>query len=331
MLQLNFNNMTISIIQAYAPTEDSSEEDILNFYNTLNKAYEFANKNIILLGDFNAKIGQPRKNEGIVMGNFGYGSRSKRGELLISHALEHKLSIVNTFFNKKVHRRWTWISPDGKTKNEIDFILTNFVKSVSNLEVLNNFQFPSDHRLVRATFMIKNKRLCRKTFKKSFKIPRTEHEVDVYLNNLTKLLNKLKDTISSERNINVQTFYDSLEAIIKTNIEPQIYPDKQRRSILSEETKKLIERRSELLKRKHKDRETKKELSYLFKTTNKKIRKDYENHRKNVIEKNLTQHRSYKRAKHELKSHKNWITALSSGNQKLNSRSDLLDCATKFY
>ena len=32
---------------------------------------------------------------------------------------------MNTQFQKKAGRRWTWRSPDGNTKNEIDYIMTD--------------------------------------------------------------------------------------------------------------------------------------------------------------------------------------------------------------
>ncbi len=35
------------------------------------------------------------------------------------------VKIMNTQFQKKAGRRWTWRSPDGNTKNELDYIMTD--------------------------------------------------------------------------------------------------------------------------------------------------------------------------------------------------------------
>ncbi|XP_059045043.1 craniofacial development protein 2-like [Achroia grisella] len=147
LLKLQLNNIPLSLIQVYSPTESSREEEIDKFYNDLKTAQELADKTLIIMGDFNAKIGHPQPHENIIMGKYGYGKRNKRGERLIQFAYENKLSIMNTYFIKKKSRKWMWLSPDQKTKNEIDFILSHNPKSVANIEILNNLNFPSDHRI----------------------------------------------------------------------------------------------------------------------------------------------------------------------------------------
>lgn len=57
---------------------------------------------------------------------------------------------MNMFFDKKPNRKWTWRSPDGRTKNEIDFILTPHKYQVQDISVINQLPYNSDHRLVRA-------------------------------------------------------------------------------------------------------------------------------------------------------------------------------------
>lgn len=61
---------------------------------------------------------------------------------------------MNSFFPGKVQRKWTWASPDGVTKNEIDYIITNHKSIVKNVTVLNNFSTGSDHQMVRAKVML---------------------------------------------------------------------------------------------------------------------------------------------------------------------------------
>lgn len=101
VLNLKFESTSLSIIQVYAPTAQASDEEIDNFYATVNRATELAHKDFILMGDLNAKIGIPKNEEYLIMKLHGYGIRNERGQRLIDYASENKLSILNTFFKKK--------------------------------------------------------------------------------------------------------------------------------------------------------------------------------------------------------------------------------------
>ena len=101
-----------------------------------------------MMGDLNAKVGVKEDGEESVIGNFGYGQRNDRGDRLVEFAISRKLKILNTFFKKKANRKWTWISPDRVTKNEIDFILSSDLNIVKDVNVLNKVNVGSDHRMV---------------------------------------------------------------------------------------------------------------------------------------------------------------------------------------
>ena len=68
--------------------------------------------------------------------------------MLVEFAECHGLKIVNTLFKKHCNRCWTWISPNGETKNEINYILTDKHGIFSDLSVLNSINTGSDHRMV---------------------------------------------------------------------------------------------------------------------------------------------------------------------------------------
>lgn len=143
VLEIVLGNLPFAIIQAYAPTESSSQEDIDNFYEDLAKAHNsVSTKYIISMGDFNAQIGVPKTNECLVTGKYGYGNRSARGERLIQYAYEYNLKILNTMFNLKENNRWTWISPDKNTRNEIDYIMTSKPHLFTKYEVLSSVCYP---------------------------------------------------------------------------------------------------------------------------------------------------------------------------------------------
>lgn len=115
LLKLNMNKFKLSIIQVYAPTDAAHDEEIEAFYDTVDKALKLAEENVVVMGDFNAKLGQLEHKEYPITNKFGYRERNKRGERLLQFAQENNLSIMNTFFKKKSKQRWTWTSPDGNT------------------------------------------------------------------------------------------------------------------------------------------------------------------------------------------------------------------------
>ena len=63
-------------------------------------------------------------------------------------ATSKNFKIMNTQFQKKAGRRWTWRSPDGNTKNEIDYIMTDKPSMVTDVTVINHVNIGSDHRMV---------------------------------------------------------------------------------------------------------------------------------------------------------------------------------------
>jgi hypothetical protein len=330
LLDMKIENFTISIVQAYAPTSTASDDELESFYCTLNEAIQLCGKNMIIMGDFNAKIGQPGIDEYTVMGKFGHGNRNTRGDRLIQFAFEHRMSIMNTFFKKRPNQKWTWRSPDGTTKNEIDFILTNFPRQFTDVHVLNKVAFPSDHRLVRAEIHIKKSNKSRKTYSRhSTCCFKSENDISSY----KKILETNKDDLLLNNETSVQIFYDNLEQYIKNCLKSCNSHEngKHEKSILSENTKDLIKKRQELQNFKPKSSEIKRELSRLYKDTSKSIRSDYQRHRNTTIEKHIKCRGSLKRAYKELSTYKAWIPSLKSGSESNTTRTDIINIATGFY
>ena len=81
VIKLKGTPVNINIIQAYAPTSTSSEHDLETFYHHLDKATSICKtaEMKIVMGDFNAKIGEGRQNQ--TVGPHGLGTRNERGEL----------------------------------------------------------------------------------------------------------------------------------------------------------------------------------------------------------------------------------------------------------
>ncbi|XP_061725389.1 uncharacterized protein LOC133531275 [Cydia pomonella] len=62
--------------------KNSTEDEIDKFYKDLESAHTMSDENVIVMGDFNAKIGCPKSDHYPVMGKHGYGVRNERGKII---------------------------------------------------------------------------------------------------------------------------------------------------------------------------------------------------------------------------------------------------------
>ena len=108
----------------------------------------------IVMGDFNAKVGGQTNTSERATGCFGLGQRNERGDTLVEWATSKNFKIMNKQFQKKAGRRWTWRSPDGNTKNEIDYIMTDKPSLVTDMTVINRVNIGSDHRMVMSSITL---------------------------------------------------------------------------------------------------------------------------------------------------------------------------------
>ena len=122
MIKLQGKPFNISIIQIYAPTQDHEDGEIELLYDEIQTAIKNVKTDDILcvMGDLNAKVGKERTTD--ITGQYGLGTRNKRGERLIEFCQQNKLIITNTYFKQHPRKLYTWKSPDGDTRNQIDYI-----------------------------------------------------------------------------------------------------------------------------------------------------------------------------------------------------------------
>ena len=76
---------------------------------------------LFILGDWNAKVGS-QETPGVT-GKFGLGMQNEAGQRLIEFCQENALVIANTLFQQHKRRLYTWTSPDGQHRNQIECIL----------------------------------------------------------------------------------------------------------------------------------------------------------------------------------------------------------------
>ena len=95
-------NTNLTIISAYAPTMAYSEEEKEVFYQLLSNTLHSvpANDKLLLMGDFNARVGKSSSAWPTVLGPHGMGKENSNGTLLLTLCSEEELTITNTLFKQ---------------------------------------------------------------------------------------------------------------------------------------------------------------------------------------------------------------------------------------
>ena len=170
----------VMVVQVYAPTEEKTDEEKDEFYGRLGEVVRSTKRHdmLLLMGDFNAKVGQEDGTWRDVMGVFGVGNRNNNGQRLLEFCAEHRLCVTNTIFKHKIEHKATWTSPDGVTRNLIDYIVVNKARrsSVLDTRVFRGCKVPTDHMLVVSKLRIKLKAQQNITLQKKYDVDRLKAE-----------------------------------------------------------------------------------------------------------------------------------------------------------
>ncbi|GFO06914.1 craniofacial development protein 2-like protein [Plakobranchus ocellatus] len=123
-------------------TSDSEDVEVEKFYEEIEKAegYLKSQDTIIVMGDFNAKVGDERVED--VVGSSGIRNVNERGSRLIAWCQVNDFTITNTWYQNHPRRQWTWKSPGDRSRNKIDYILIQkkIPKRCQNIEVTGGSQ-----------------------------------------------------------------------------------------------------------------------------------------------------------------------------------------------
>ena len=150
-------------IQVFAQT--SNAEEVERFYEDLQILLELApNKDVLfIIGDWNAKVGS-QETPGVT-GKFGLGVQKEAGQRLIEFCQEMSLVIANTLLQQHKRRLYTWTSPDGQHRNQIDYILSSkrWRRSIQAAKTRLGAECGSDHELLIAKLRLKLKKVGKTT------------------------------------------------------------------------------------------------------------------------------------------------------------------------
>lgn len=158
-IRLKGKQINTTIIQVYAPTNDSDEDQKDEFYEQLHSVLENTPRHDmrIVMGDLNAKVGFSNKEYHRAMGREGCGVMNENGERLAEFCTMHDLVIGGTMFQHKNIHKLTWHSPNGRDRNQIDHLMINgtWRRSLLDVKVRRGADVGSDHHLVTAVVRIK--------------------------------------------------------------------------------------------------------------------------------------------------------------------------------
>ena len=105
-----------TLISAYAPTMTNPEEVKDKFYEDLKATISAVPRTdkLILLGDFNARVGSDHTSWEGVLGKHGIGKCNSNGLRLLETCTAYDLLITNTVFRLPNRNKTSWMHPRSK-------------------------------------------------------------------------------------------------------------------------------------------------------------------------------------------------------------------------
>ena len=161
IMNLPLNFCTLTIISAYAPTLARPQEDKEKFYDTLNALIKTvpSSHKLLLMGDFNARVGADYMSWDKVLGKHGVGLENSNGTLLLSLCAQNELIVTNTIFQQANRHKTTWMHPGTKQWHMIDYVITRQrdVKDIHHTRAMCGSCTWSDHRLVKCKLNLRSR------------------------------------------------------------------------------------------------------------------------------------------------------------------------------
>eukprot|EP00105_Crassostrea_gigas_P003802 XP_011416773.1 PREDICTED: craniofacial development protein 2-like [Crassostrea gigas] len=113
-LCLNTTTGPITLVSVYAPTLTSPPETKDLFYEKLSSVITNIpdKEQLILLGDFNARVGADNDSWPSCLGKFDVGKMNENGQRLLELCSYYNLCIANSFFMTKPQHKVSWRHPD---------------------------------------------------------------------------------------------------------------------------------------------------------------------------------------------------------------------------
>ncbi|BHF58016.1 hypothetical protein SprV_0100096500 [Sparganum proliferum] len=113
-----------TIISAYDPPTTSSDEAKTKLFEDLHALLVSANKDkLIVLGDFNARVGTDHAAWRGVLGHHGLGGFNNNGLFLMQTCVEHRVTQTNTFLSLLTREKTICMHPRSRHWYPLDCVL----------------------------------------------------------------------------------------------------------------------------------------------------------------------------------------------------------------
>jgi exonuclease III len=157
VLRVRLETKTLSLVQVYAP---NLEAEYAAFLDEVDAALEKVpnTESFILMGDFNAHVGNDIQTWGSVIGRNGDAHQNANGEKVLDFCCANGLSIMNTFFQHKDIHKYTWYRDSLGQRSMIDFFIvsSDLKANVLDVCVKRGAELSTDHHLVVCTFRLQS-------------------------------------------------------------------------------------------------------------------------------------------------------------------------------
>ena len=164
-LRLNTNAGPVTLVCVYAPTMFATSDIKYEFYENLAAITSSVpnNEQLVLLGDFNARVGADHDTWPSCLGQFGVGKMNENGQRLLELCTYNDLFIANSYFRTKPQHKVSRRHPRSKHWHQLDLILFRraALKNVLHTRSYHSADCNKDHSLVCCKIRLQLKRFHR--------------------------------------------------------------------------------------------------------------------------------------------------------------------------
>ncbi|XP_047494975.1 uncharacterized protein LOC125043065 [Penaeus chinensis] len=202
-MRLNTTTCPVTLISVYAPTlmasSDTKDEFYENLCATLLKVPP--KDQVILLGDFNARVGSDYEAWPSCLGKLNFGKVNENGQRLLEFCTRLNLCVANSFFQTKPQNKVSWRHPRSKHWHQLDLVLVrrSNLNSIKVVRSYHSADCDTDHLLVCCKVKLSPKKMFFSKAKGKPRLNTANMQDPVLVSQFTNLFEKEYSIIESDQ------------------------------------------------------------------------------------------------------------------------------------